>query len=209
MQPGENVPSVKFITDLVAEVGMWARCHTHHLGVHGEMHSSGNRESHHSKTKRYLSGHTPVGIAEKKPLVAPLPVAAVAPSSSGGGVPEVNLDPTLGTPMLQEIVIKEWKEVGMGELFETNGLSAVLHTFAEKECNSLLTVGKDCPTGTCPCPHPCGQRLNHAPMGARSYRQACYLGVIYRRIPQTGYCHRRHLLIEWRPSRATETVYAC
>ena len=52
----------------------------------------------------------------------------------------MNLDPTLGTPMLQEIAIKEWKEVRMGELFETNGLSAVLHTFAEKECNPLMTL---------------------------------------------------------------------
>ena len=97
---------------------------------------------------RPIDGHTPVGGAETGPLVAPLPVVAVAPGSSGGAVPHVNLDPTLGTPMLQEIAIKEWKEVRMGELFETNGLSAVLHTFAEKECNLLMTHGKDCPTGT-------------------------------------------------------------
>jgi hypothetical protein len=50
--------------------------------------------------------------------------------------------------MLQEIAIKEWKEVRMGELFETNGLSAVLHTFAENVCNPLVTLEKDCPTGT-------------------------------------------------------------
>jgi hypothetical protein len=97
---------------------------------------------------RPIDGHTPVGGAETGPLVAPLPVVPVAPGSSGGAVPDVNLDPTLGTPMLQEIAIKEWKEVRMGELFETNGLSAVLHTFAEKECNPLMTLGKDCPTGT-------------------------------------------------------------
>ena len=41
---------------------------------------------------------------------------------------------------LQEIVIKEWKEVDMGELFETSGVSTVLHTFAEKECNPLMTL---------------------------------------------------------------------
>ena len=82
------------------------------------------------------------------PLVAPLPVVPDTPGSSGGALPDVNLDPTLGTPMLQEIAIKEWKEVRMGELFETNGLSAVLHAFAEKECNPLMTLRKDCPTGT-------------------------------------------------------------
>ena len=80
--------------------------------------------------------------------MAPLPVVAAAPGSSGGAVPDVNFDPTLGTPMLQEIAIKEWKEVRIGELFETNGLSAVWHTFAKKKCNPLLTLGKDCPTGT-------------------------------------------------------------
>ena len=54
-QPPENNPSVKFITDLVAEVRMWARCYTHHLGVHGEMNGTGYCESHHSKIKKYLS----------------------------------------------------------------------------------------------------------------------------------------------------------
>ena len=93
-------------------------------------------------------------VAETGPLVAPLPVATVAPAEAGGAVPEVNLDPTLGTPMLQEIVIKEWKEVRMGELFETSGLSAVLHTFAEKEWNPLMTLGKDSPTGSCPAHSP-------------------------------------------------------
>ena len=146
----------------------------------------------------------PVVVAEKVPQVAPLPVVTLA--SSGGAVAEVNVDPSSGTLMLQEIVIKEWKEVRMGELFETNGLSAVLHTFAEKEWNPLMTLGKDSPTGSCPCPHPCGRRLNHNPVAARSYRQAYYLGVIYRRIPPTGDCHRRHLLIEWRPPRSTETA---
>ena len=74
----------------------------------------------------------------------------------------MKVDPTLGTPISTEIVIKEWKEVGVDELFETNGLSAVLRTFAEKECNPLMTLGKDCPAGTCAlrtlanCPHPCG-----------------------------------------------------
>jgi hypothetical protein len=62
----------------------------------------------------------------------------------------------LSTPITTEIAIKEWKEVRMGELFETNGLSAVLRTFAEKECNPLLTLGKDYPAGGCACPHPCG-----------------------------------------------------
>ena len=93
-----------------------------------------------------------MGGAETGPPVAPLPVVAVAPGSSGGAVPDMIFDPTLGTPMLQEIAVKEWKQVRMGELFETNGLSAVLHTFAEKEWNPLMTLGKDCPTGTCPCP---------------------------------------------------------
>ena len=129
---------------------------------------------------RPIDCHAPVGGAETGPLVAPLPVVPVAPGLSGGAVPDVNLDPTLGTPMLQEIAIKEWKEVRMGELFETNGLSAVLHAFAEKELIPLMTLGKDCPTGTCPCPQPCGRRLNHTPVAARSYRQACHLGDIYR-----------------------------
>ena len=55
LQPGEIIPSVKFMIDLVAEVGMWARCYTHHLGVHGEMNDSGYCESHRSKFKKYLS----------------------------------------------------------------------------------------------------------------------------------------------------------
>ena len=60
LQPGENIPSVKFITDLVAEVMMWARCYTHHLGVHGEMNCTGYCESPHSKIKKYLSVATHV-----------------------------------------------------------------------------------------------------------------------------------------------------
>ena len=67
-------------------------------------------------------------------------------------------------PTSTEIVIKEWKEVRMGELFETNGLSAVLHTFAEKEWNPLMTLEKDSPQVVAPLtalwptiePHPCG-----------------------------------------------------
>ena len=55
---------------------------------------------------RPIDGHTPVAGAETGPLVAPLLVVAVAPGSSGGAVPDVNFDPTLGTPMSQEIVIK-------------------------------------------------------------------------------------------------------
>jgi hypothetical protein len=93
---------------------------------------------------RPIDGHTPVVVPETGPLVAPLPVAELAPPSSGGGSAEVKVD-----PISTEIVIKEWKEVNMAELFETNGLSAVLRTFAEKECNPLMTLGKDCPTGTC------------------------------------------------------------
>ena len=160
---------------------------------------------------RPIDVHTPVVVAETGLLVPPLPAVTLAPASSGGAVAEVNVDPSYGTPMLQEIVVKEWEGVRMGELFETNGLSAVLHTFAGEEWNPVVTLGlgKDPPTGTCPCPHPCGRRLNHTLVTARSYRQACHSGDIYRRIPPTGYCHRRHLLIEWRPSRATETVYAC
>ena len=55
LQPGENTPCVKFITDLIAEVRIWARCYTHHLGVRGEMNGSGYCESYHSKIKKYLS----------------------------------------------------------------------------------------------------------------------------------------------------------
>ena len=111
---------------------------------------------------RPINGHNPVVVAEAGPLVVPLPVVTVAPASSGGAVAEVNVNPTLGTPMLQEIVIEEWKEIRMGELelFE----SAVLHTFAEKEWNPLMTLGKDCSAGTRPCPHLYGRRLNHIPM---------------------------------------------
>ena len=65
-------------------------------------------------------------VAEKGPVVTPLQVVTLASLSSGEAVAEVDVDPTLGTPMLQENVIKKWKEVRMGELFETNGLSAVL-----------------------------------------------------------------------------------
>ena len=57
---GENIPCVKFITDLIAEVRMWARCYTHHLGVRGEMNGSGYCESHHAKIKKYLSVATHV-----------------------------------------------------------------------------------------------------------------------------------------------------
>ena len=111
---------------------------------------------------RPIDGHTPVVVGETGLLVPPLAVATVAPTSSDGGLAEVKVDPTLATPITTEITIKEWKEVRMGELFETNGLSAVLRTFAEKECNPLMTLGKDCPAGTCGlrtlanCPHPCG-----------------------------------------------------
>ena len=59
-EAGENIPCVKFITDLVAEVRMWARCYTHHLGVRGEMNGSGYCESHHAKIKKYLSVATHV-----------------------------------------------------------------------------------------------------------------------------------------------------
>ena len=41
---------------------------------------------------RPVDGHIPVVVAETGPLVAPLLVVAVAPASSGGAVPEVNLD---------------------------------------------------------------------------------------------------------------------
>lgn len=60
------------------------------------------------------------------------------------------MEPSCGTPIVQQIVVKEWKEVNMGELFETSGLSAVLHTFAEKEHNPLMTLQEKCPTGSGP-----------------------------------------------------------
>ena len=67
---------------------------------------------------RPIDGHTPVVVPETGPLVAPLTVANLAPPSSGGGSAEVKVD-----PISTEIVIKEWKEVNMAELFETNGLA--------------------------------------------------------------------------------------
>ena len=59
-EPGAQKAPVKFMTDLVAEVQMWARCYTHHLGVRGEMNGSGYCESYHSKIKNYISVATHV-----------------------------------------------------------------------------------------------------------------------------------------------------
>ena len=89
--------------------------------------------------------HTPVVVGGEGLHVAPLLVVTLTPATSDAAVAEGSVDPSCGhgcgTPILQEIVIKEWKEVNMGELFETSGLSAVLHIFAEKECNPLMTLG--------------------------------------------------------------------
>ena len=60
LEPGANKAPVKFMTDLVAEVQMWARCYTHHLGVRGEMNGSGYCESYHSKIKNYINVATHV-----------------------------------------------------------------------------------------------------------------------------------------------------
>ena len=68
--------------------------------------SPGNRASPHPHPcGRPIDIHTPVVVAETGPLVPPLPVVTLAPASSGGAVAEVNVDPSSGTPMLQEIVV--------------------------------------------------------------------------------------------------------
>ena len=45
---------VKYITDLVGDVDMWARCFTHHAGVRGEHMGSGINESIHNLIKGYI-----------------------------------------------------------------------------------------------------------------------------------------------------------
>ena len=48
---------------------------------------------------RPIDGHTPVVVGETGPLVPPLAVATVAPTSSDGGLAEVKVGPTLATPI--------------------------------------------------------------------------------------------------------------
>ena len=99
---------------------------------------------------RSIDVHTPVVVGEQGVQVNPLPVVTLTAAPPGGTISGGSVEPTCGTPIVQQIVVKEWKEVNMGELFETNGLSAVLHTFAEKEQNPLMTLRKQCPTGSGP-----------------------------------------------------------
>ena len=56
-----NTSGVKYITDLVADVAMWARCYTFHVGVRGEHVGSGINESLHNMVKAYVNVYAHVG----------------------------------------------------------------------------------------------------------------------------------------------------